>query len=48
MEITKPNLIVDNVIIGTMYLDLDGTVKGINKTTGDTCQITCIPKSWTE
>jgi hypothetical protein len=30
-----------------MYLDLHGTVKGTNKTTGDTCSITCNPKSWT-
>jgi len=38
---------VDNLIFGVMYLDLQGTVKGVNKTTGDSCFITCIPKSWT-
>jgi hypothetical protein len=47
IETTKPSLIVDNLIIGTMYLDLEGQVKGINRSTGDNCYINCIPKSWT-
>ena len=37
-----------NLIFGSIIIDLEGTVKGINNTTGDTCQIVCTPKSWTE
>jgi hypothetical protein len=36
------------LIFGSIIIDLDGIVKGINKSTGDYCEINCIPKSWTE
>ena len=35
--ISKPNVQINNLIFGTIIIDLDGTVKDINKTTGDFC-----------
>lgn len=47
MIISKPNVQINNLIFGTIIIDLDGTVKALNKTTGDFCEIICTPKSWT-
>jgi hypothetical protein len=32
--------------MGTLNMELIGTVSCQNKTTGDTCEIKCCPKSW--
>lgn len=31
--------------MGSMYFDISGTVKGLNKTTGDTIELKFVPKS---
>lgn len=36
------------MIFGNIYIDLEGVIKGLNKKTGDTCEIKCTPRSWTE
>lgn len=42
----KPTLAVGNLIVGSMYFDMSGTVKGMNKTTGDVIELTFTPKTW--
>lgn len=45
--ISKPKLAVNNLIMGTTYLDVEGTSKAINKTTGDTLEIQFTTQGWT-
>ena len=33
---------------GNIYIDLEGVIKGLNNKTGDTCEIKCTPRNWTE
>jgi hypothetical protein len=37
---------VCNLILGSMYLDMEGTINAKNKTTGDSLEITFTPKGW--
>ena len=43
---TKMPLAVHNIIMGTMYLELQGKVEGFNETTGDKISIKFNPKTW--
>ena len=45
--ISKPNISINNLVVGTMYLDIDGTLRAINKTTGDTLEIEFTKRGWT-
>lgn len=42
----KPTIIIQNLIVGTMYFDSEGTIKGKNMTTNDTIELTFTPKSF--
>jgi len=44
--LNKQNLSVNNVIIGSLYFDMDGTIEGKNETTGDTLEINFVKKTW--
>lgn len=43
---TKCDIGINNMIMGTMNLDLFGEIKGINETTGDTITLDMIPRGW--
>ena len=45
--ISKPKLTVNNLIVGTTFLDIDGKLKSINKTTGDTLEVNFTTRGWT-
>ena len=39
-------LAVHNIIMGTMYIELQGKIEGFNETTGDKVNIKFTPKTW--
>lgn len=44
ITLTKPDIKIYNIIFGTMYADLSGTIKGTNHTTGERSEVKLIPK----
>jgi len=44
--VKKPNLLINNVILGTLSFDMTGEIQAKNETFGDTATIQLIPRSW--
>jgi hypothetical protein len=44
--VSKPQIQINNLILGSMYFDLVGEIKGLNEKTGDSLTITFNPKSY--
>lgn len=44
ITVTKPDIKIYNIIFGTMYADLSGTIKGYNHTTGERSEVKLIAK----
>ena len=41
---SKPDIKIYNIIFGTMYADLSGTIKGMNHSTGERSEVKLIAK----
>ena len=48
IEISKPRIMVNNVVFGGMYFDIEDKSLGKNLKTGDSIEINFTPKSWTK
>lgn len=46
ITVYRPKIIVNNVVLGTLYVDFDGTVEAINHRTGEKAVITFYTAGW--
>ena len=46
ITVTKPDVKIHNIIMGTLYADMEGTINSVSHTTGDKAEIKMVPKGW--
>jgi hypothetical protein len=46
IKTSKMDVVACNLILGNMYVDMDGSIEGINETTGDKLIVQFTPTSW--
>jgi hypothetical protein len=46
IKINKMDMIAQNLILGNMYVDMDGTINGFNEKTGDKISVMFTTTTW--